>query len=127
MSENKERKDDLTKKEAISILEMLRQLMDAYGFFAENLGGIQKSNQEAFDSMFSIETFTKLPEIANRITEQMPEIGKLYTTIILRMSALVPRISNLMDLSADEKINLGKNLKVLSREINKLQEHVERL
>lgn len=121
-----EEKGKLTKEEAKNLVEMLRYLMDAYGFFAEKLGGIQKTHREAYESMFSLESVGKLPEILSEMVNKEPELGKLFTNIFIRMTTLMPRVNRLMDLSADEKIELGKNLKTLAGELDKLLDWIEK-
>ncbi|MCK4478369.1 hypothetical protein KAU88_07575 [Candidatus Bathyarchaeota archaeon] len=123
----KENKAKLSKEEVKNLVEMLRYLMDAYGFFAEKLGKIQKSHKEAFDSMFSLESAEKLPEMMSMMVEKAPEMGKLYTSIFIRMMTVMPRINKLMTLSADEKIKLGESLKTLAKDLDKLLEWIDKM
>ncbi|MCW3985430.1 MAG: hypothetical protein NWE91_03340 [Candidatus Bathyarchaeota archaeon] len=123
----KENKAKLSKEEVKNLVEMLRYLMDAYGLFAEKLGKIQKSHKEAFDSMFSLESAEKLPEVMSMIVEKAPEMGKLYTSIFIRMMTVMPRINKLMTLSADEKIKLGESLKTLAKDLDKLLEWIDKM
>lgn len=78
--------------------------------------------------MFSLELAARLPEIINLVAERgPPELSKLFTKIFVKMSTLLPRVSKLMDLSADDKITLGENLKSLAKDFSKLPVWVEKM
>lgn len=120
-------KDELKKEEVISLVEMFAELMSAYGLFAESLGKIQKTHKEAYEDIFSLEAIEKLPEMLSKVMEeQPPELGRLVVTIFAKMTAFVPKIANIMELSADDKIKLGENLKSLARDFRKLREWAEK-
>jgi hypothetical protein len=127
MTVNEKEKARLSKEEVKNLVEMLRYLMDAYGFFAEKLGTIQKSHEEAFNSMFSLESAEKLPEMMSIMTERYPEMGKLYTSVFIRMATTMPRVNKLMTLSADEKIKLGESLKTLAKNLDELLEWIDKV
>lgn len=125
--EKRETRRELTKEEAKDLVEMFRYLLDAYGFFAEKLGTIQKEHEEAYKSLFSLEVAEKLPEMLNVLSEKGPrELSKLLTGIFVKMTAYLPRLGKLMDLSAEEKIKLGKNLKSLTKDFDKLLDWIEK-
>lgn len=128
MTKNKkEKKKAFSKKEVKNLVEMLRYLMDAYGFFAEKLGDIQKTHKEAYETMFSLEVAEKLPEMVSFMTEKIPELGELYTSIFIRLTTFMPKINRLMELSADEKIKVGKNLKTLAKDLDKLLDWLDKM
>lgn len=128
VSENTETKERITKEEAKDIVEMLRYLTDAYGFFALKLGKIQRDHEEAYEHMFSLEVAEKIPEMLSQISEKgPPELGELLTRVFVRFSTLLPRIGKLMDLSADEKIKLGKNLQSFAKDFDKLLDWIEKM
>lgn len=128
MSTIKETNDEgkLTKNEAKELAEMYKYLLDAYGQFAETLGKIQQTHKKAYMSMFSLEAATKLPEMLSEISEKKPELSKLLTGIFVKMVAFLPKLSNLMNLSAEEKIQLGRNLKSLAKDFNELRDWIEK-
>lgn len=127
-NKKKETKKELKKEEVEDLIEMFRYLMDAYGSFAEKLGNIQKTHKEAYDFMFSLEIAEKLPEILSLVAEEgPPELSKLLIGIFAKMSTYLPRIGKLMDLSADEKIKLGKNLKSLAKDFDRLLDWIEKM
>ena len=117
----------LTKDEAKALVEMYKYLLDAYGQFAETLGKIQQMHKEAFESMFSLESTIKLPEMLSEMSEKKPELGKLLTELLVKMTTSLPRLSNLMNLSSKEKIQLGQHLKSLARDFGKLLEWIDKL
>lgn len=122
-----ERKEKLKKEEAIALVEMLAELMNAYAAFSGNLGKIQKANEEAYKSIFSLETMSKFPEVLTKIMEEEPpELSRLIVSILSKMTAFLPQISGIMGLSADDKIKLGENLKSLAKDFKKLLEWVEK-
>ena len=126
MPGEEEKKRKITKEEVKSLVEMLRYLMDAYGFFAEKLGEIQKSHKESYDFIFSLEATEKLPEVLSEMVEKFPEASNLYTNILIRMTGYMPKINSLMTLSADEKIELGRNLKALAEDLGELHNWIEK-
>lgn len=124
--EKRKSEEELSREEIKDLVEMFRYLLDAYGSFADSLGKIQKKHEEAYKTMFSLELAEKLPEMLSVVSEKgPPELGKLLTGIFVKMSAFLPRIGKLMDLPADEKIMLGKNLKSLAKDFDKLLDWVE--
>lgn len=127
-TQKKETKKELTKEEVKDLVEMFRYLLDAYGFFAVKLGEIQKTHEEAYDFMFSLELAEKLPEMLSLVSEKgPPKLNKLLTGIFVKMSTFLPRIGKLMDLSADEKMKLGKNLKSLAKDFDNLLDWIEKM
>ena len=128
MTSKESEKKKFTTEETRDLIEVFRHLLDAYGVFAEKLGKIQKTHKEAYESTFSLEAAEKLPEMFSLMADKAPpELSKLFTTIFVRMAAFLPRISRLMDLSADEKIKLGKNLKTLAKDFGKLLDWIEKM
>jgi len=109
-------------KEAIKDLaEMFGHLLGAYASFAITLGKTQKNYEEAYKTMFSLELAEKLPEMLSQLSEAgPPELSKLLTRLFVKMATILPRIGKLMDLSAGDKIKLGKNLKSLAEDFNEL-------
>lgn len=121
-------KDKISKEEALGLVDMFSELINAYGLFAENIGKVQKNHKEAYKEMFSLEAMEKLPEMLNMAMDgkMPPELGKLLITIFAKMTAFLPRIAKIMELTADEKIKLGENLKSLSKDFRKLQKWIEK-
>jgi hypothetical protein len=117
----------LTKDEAKELIEMYKYLLDAYGQFAETLGKIQQSHKEAYASMFSLEAAAKLPEMLSELSDKKPELSKLLTRIFVKMATLFPRLGNLMNLSANDKIQLGQNLKSLTKDFNELLDWADKV
>ena len=126
MPNRKEKKHKLSREEVKDLVEMLRHLLDAYGFFAEKLGEIQETHEEAYEYMFSLESAERLPEALSLMAEKAPELGKLFTSIFVRITTYMPRVNRLMVLSAEEKIRLGKNLRTLAEDIGKLLNWIEK-
>lgn len=126
-TEENNEQSKLTKNEAKELVEMYKYLLDAYGQFAETLGKIQQTHKEAYASMFSLEAAAKLPEMLSELSDKKPELSKLLTRIFVKMATLFPRLGNLMNLSANDKIQLGQNLKSLTKDFNELLDWVEKL
>lgn len=125
--ERNEEKSKLTKEEAIELVEVLKYLMDAYGFFAERLGKVQKDHKEAYESMFSPTSMMEIPEMLSRMAEKAPELNKLLSGIFIKVSSYLPQLGNLMNLSADDKMKLGKNLKSLANDFDKVCNWIEKV
>jgi hypothetical protein len=116
----------LSNAEAKGLAELYKSLLDAYGQFAETLGRIQLVHGDAYASMFSLEAAARLPEMLSQISDTKPELSKLLTTVFVKMATLLPRLSNLMNLSATEKIQLGENLRSLARDFAELIDWTEK-
>ena len=120
-------KKELSKEEVVSLVEMFAELMNAYGNFSGSLGKIQKTHEEAYEHIFSLEAITKLPEMLDKVMEeQPPELSRLVVRIFSKMTAFLPRVVRMMELSADDKIKLGENLKSLAKDFRKLLEWTEK-
>ena len=127
-TEGKEQEKELSREEIEDLVEMFRYLLDAYGSFADTIGKIQKKHEEAYETMFSLELAEKLPEILSVVSERgPPELSKLLTEILVKIASFLPRIGKIMDLSADDKIKLGKNLKTLAKDFEKLLDWVKKM
>jgi hypothetical protein len=126
IEENSE-KGKITKDEAKSITEMYKSLLNAYGLFAETLGKIQQTHKEAYTSMFSLEAAAELPEMLSEMSDKKPELSKLLTGIFIKMAAFLPQLGNMMNLSASEKIQLGRSLKSLAKDFDQLRDWVEKV
>lgn len=121
------RKEELKKEEVISLVEMFAELLSAYGYFSGSLGKIQKAHEEAYEHIFSLEAIEKLPEILSRVMEEKPpELSKLIIRIFSKMTVFLPKIAKIMELSADDKIKLGEDLKSLAKDFRKLKDWVEK-
>jgi len=125
--EEKNERTKLTKDEAKELAEMYKYMLDAYGQFAETLGKIQQAHKEAYESMFSLEAAARLPEMLSELSEKKPELGKLLTGMFVKIATFLPRLGNLMNLSANEKIELGRNLKSLSKDFDELLDWIEKV
>jgi len=125
-TERNSQEGKLTKDEAKGLVEMFKYLLNAYGQFAETLGKIQQTHKEAFASMFSLESAIKLPEMLSELSEKQPELGKLLTEVLIKLSTFLPRLSNLMSLSAKEKVELGEHLKSLAKDFDKIREWIDK-
>mgnify|MGYP001082967287 CR=1 FL=1 len=125
--EGNEEKSKLTKEEAIELVETFRYLMDAYGSFAESVGKVQKDHKDAYEVMLSPASMMELPKTLTEMAQEAPELNKLFTGIFIKLSSYLPQLSNMVNLSADDKIKLGKNLKSLANDFDKLHNWIEKV
>jgi len=123
--EENNKRTKLTKDEAKELVEMYKYMLVAYGQFAETLGKVQQTHKEAYETMFSLEAAARLPEMLSELSEKKPELGKLLTGIFVKIATFLPSLGNLMNLSANEKIQLGRNLKSLSKDFDELLNWIE--
>jgi hypothetical protein len=117
----------LTKEEAKGLAELYRSMLDAYGQFSETLGRIQLTHGEAYAAMFSLESAAALPEMLSQLSGTRPELSKLLTAIFVKMATLLPRLGNLMNLPATDKIQLGESLRLLARDFAELINWIEKV
>lgn len=113
-------RDKLTNAEAKDLTEMYRNIFEAYGQFVETLGTIQQTHREAYETMSSPATAARLPEMLSELSVQQPELNQLFTRILIKLSTYTPMLNNMMNLSAVDKIQLGRNLKSLASDFDEL-------
>jgi len=110
----------ITADELSEMLEMVRYLVDAYGSFAQVLGNIQRDHKESYENMMSPSSLMQIPDMLNKLAEKKPELNNILTKLFIKMSTFLPQLSNLMSLTAEEKIKLGINLKSTAKDIDEL-------
>ena len=77
--------------------------------------------------MLSPTSMMEIPEMLSRIAEKAPELNKLLLGIFVKVSSYLPQLGNLMNLSADDKMKLGKNLKSLANDFDKMRNWIEKV
>ncbi|RLI21526.1 hypothetical protein DRO54_03510 [Candidatus Bathyarchaeota archaeon] len=110
--------DEEKLKEALKAIEKIdiKSLMNAfigilraYADLAKRIGKIQKDNQEAFEAMQYLGLVA--PKLLQELAKKSPpaEFGVFVKTLI-DLVELAPKLNNIMELSAEEKINVGERL-----------------
>lgn len=127
-AEETEETEELPIEDYKNLVKMFKGLLDTYGSFATELGEIHKHQEKAYKAMFSLDLAEKMPEILGIVAEKgPPELSRFLTKMFFKISVFLPRIGKLMDLSANEKIKLGKNLKSLAKDFDKMLDWVEKM
>ena len=113
-----------TKREYAEFLNLLRiliSMLSENGRLITKMGEIEKKYPKEFKLMkeFSTEKLDAFVEKAP------PEIAGLFLKIMLRAAAIGPKTSKAMELSADEKIELGKQIAELVKDMESLLKKIE--
>ncbi len=105
-------KDALEKIKDINIDKLILafvQTLRVYGDLATRMGQIQKDNPEAFDSMQYLSLIA--PQLMKKLAKEAPpqEFGA-FIKAFFDLLELGPKLDQINDLPADEKIEIGKKL-----------------
>jgi len=111
-------KEILERTDIKTISMLVVDMMSAIGKFAETLGKVEKNYEEAFLAFKTIGQSPRLLETL--IGKAPPETIGVFMKLIIRMTVVQSQLSKLMELSADEKIKLGKDLIDIAEEFKKL-------
>jgi len=108
------KKDDL--------LNMLVETMCLYGNYVEGFGRIHKNYGKIFELA---KDFTKTPispELIGYLADKAtPEMAGIFLKIMLKLNSIAPQMNRFMELSAEEKIKLGKAIKSIAKDFEKLK------
>jgi len=105
------------------LIRILAQILESYGDFATSMGTIQKESEDKFKAL------TDMADIAPTIMEQFsekvtPEQAKLVLQIFVSLPIVLAKVNKLMDLKAEEKLELGEELKRLAEKMRELTQLV---
>lgn len=113
-----------TKEEYVEFLNLLRifiSMLRENGNLITKMGEIEKKYPKEFKLMKEFST-EKLDVF---IEKAPPEIAGLFLKIMLRAAAIGPKTSKAMELSADEKLELGRQIAELVKDMEKLLKKIE--
>jgi len=96
-------------------------MMSENGKLITKMGELEKKYPKEFSLMkdFSAE------RVQEFIDKAPPEIAGLFLKILLRTTTIAPKMSNAMNLPADEKIKLGEQIGGLVKDLEALLEKVK--
>lgn len=98
------------------------QILRVYAELATKIGQIQKDNPEAFESMAYLGMIA--PQLIKKLAKEAPpqEFGAIVQAFF-ELVELGPKLEHIMELPADEKIEIGEKL---SKIANIVEEMVKR-
>jgi hypothetical protein len=116
---NQEKTEGYT--EFLNLLKIFISMLSENGKLITKMGEIEKKYPKEFKLMreFSAEKLDAFVEKAP------PEIAGLFLKIMLRAAVIGPKTSKAMELSAEEKIELGKQIAELVKDMEILLKKVE--
>jgi len=120
----KEPPDEKMKEEMTEFIEVFISLLRGIGAYVETMGKIEKKHPDVFKTMAEM---TSSPEVLESfVSSAPPEVVGSLLKIMLRTSSLGSKMGKAMtDLSAEEKIELGKEFKQLADDLHDLLKKVE--
>lgn len=107
--------------EFLNLLKIFISMLSENGKLITKMGEIEKKFPKEFKMMreFSAEKLDAFVE------KTPPEIAGLFLKIMLRTAAIGPKTSMAMELPAEEKIDLGKQIAELTKDMEILLKKVE--
>jgi hypothetical protein len=109
-----------------SLFQVITNLLEAYGDFARKIGEVQRDQRAAYEFLTSAKAMKYSMELLGKISQETPpEILGLFIQILMKLNTYLPKINKIMDISAEEKIELGENLKSLAEDLKKMQKMTE--
>jgi hypothetical protein len=104
----------------ISILmKAFVDLMKAYAEMAKRVGVIQRDNPDAFESLTYLGSIA--PQIVQMLAKKAPaaEFGA-FIKAFMELLELTPKLDHLMQLSAEEKIEVGEKLERIAKTLEEM-------
>jgi len=101
---------------------LIIEILSLYGSFIEGFGYIQEKYADSFE-LFDVFAKNPLsPEIINVIVDKAsPETAGIMLKIMMKLNSITPQMNRMMELSAQEKIELGKTIKAIAEDFGKLK------
>jgi len=137
LSESSEEFDDRVKRalavakdiDVFTLMDLIVDLLRAYGNFAKSVGEIQNRSPDAYKVI--LEFGRAAPEILRSVAERSPpEVIGTYVQVSHRLVELQEKMNNIMQLSPSEKTELGEELVNIANEyeqvLAKIKEEIER-
>jgi len=104
------------------LLDMLVKTLCLYGNYVESFGKIHKQHEKIFELAEELAKNPILPELVVSIVDKnMPEIAGILLKIMSEVTNIAPQMNRFMELSADEKIRLGKDIKAVAKDFDELK------
>ena len=119
MTEELQKAREILERTDIKTMSMLIvDLMSTIGKFAETIGRLEKDYSEAFVAFKTIGQSPQLLDIL--VSKAPPDTIGIFIKLIIRLTVIQSKLSKLMELPADEKIKLGKDLIQISEDFREL-------
>ena len=117
------------KIDIFSLMKVVVDLLRAYGNFAKSVGEIQQRNADAYELI--LEFGKAAPQILKSLAEKSPPaVLGTYVQISLRLLELQEKMNKIMQLSPEEKMELGEELVQIANSyeqvLAKIKEEMER-
>jgi len=119
LTEELQKAREILERTDIKTMSMLIvDLMSTIGKFAETIGRLEKDYSEAFVAFKTIGQSPQLLDIL--VSKAPPDTIGIFIKLIIRLTVIQSKLSKLMELPADEKIKLGKDLIQISEDFREL-------
>ena len=120
-------KDALEKVKDIDTISLSRtfvKLLKVYASFGKSIGELQKENEDTFQSLAYLGSVA--PQLFQALAKKSPpaELGAFVKTM-MNLMEVAPKMNKMMDLSADEKIELGTQLEDIANDLEVMVDKIE--
>ncbi len=104
------------------LLDMLVETLQLYGEYVEGFGKIHRKYEKVYDITNDLTKSPISPELVGYLADKAsPEVAGIFLKIMLKLTSIAPQMNRLMELSAAEKIQLGKDIKSVAKDFQKLK------
>lgn len=108
------------------LVNMLVETMCIYGDFVEGFGKVHKKYGKIFELAKDFTNTPISPELIGYLADKAtPEMAGIFLKIMLKVTTIAPQMNRFMELSAEEKVKLGKAIKSIARDFEKLKTEKE--
>ena len=113
------------KVDMATLFSVVTSFMRVLGEFAERMGTIEKENPESYEAIMFFGRMA--PQIMEVLAEKSPpeEIGA-FIKLTSKLIALGPKLDKIGELPAEEKISVGKELKHIADEYDRLWKELQK-
>jgi hypothetical protein len=104
------------------LINMLVETMRVYGDFVEGFGHVHKKYGKVFELAKDFTNTPISPELIGYLADKAtPEMAGIFLKIMLKVTSIAPQMNRFMELSAEEKVKLGKDIKSIAKDFEKLK------
>ncbi|MHA1628557.1 MAG: hypothetical protein ACTSVS_00015 [Candidatus Heimdallarchaeota archaeon] len=121
----KEAHKAIEKIDTKSLMNAFIGILRAYADLAKRIGEIQRYNQEAFEAIQYLGLVA--PKLLQELAKKSPpaEFGVFMKTLI-DLVELAPKLNNIMELPAEEKINVGERLMGIADTLDEMLKKIQK-
>jgi len=107
------------KLDIVSLMRAVVEMLKAYSDMAKRIGIIQRDNKEAFEALTYLGSMA--PQIVKALAKKAPpeEFGA-FIQAFMDLLELSPKLDKIMELPAEEKIEIGERLEKIANTLEEI-------